>query len=182
MILILENNQDNQEKRTKKKKTNYVLTPARKAQLEKMNQDTKKKIEEKRKLQSSEIIEKKYESLRITSSESSTSDGEFSKNSESSDETMIISGFDDDEPNKEAVIKINKKKSKAPNKKIIENKKIESDIEEEVINKIKKKNINEDRLEKKKRRREIKNFFDKNKKKILENTGEIDDMSYLELY
>ena len=45
----------------------------------------------------------------------------------------------------------------------------------------KKKNINEDRLEKKKRRREIKKFFDKNKKKILENNGEIDDMSYLEL-
>ena len=44
-----------------------------------------------------------------------------------------------------------------------------------------KKNINEDRLEKKKRRREIKKFFDKNKKKILENNGEIDDMSYLEL-
>ena len=37
-----------QEKRTKKK-TNYVLTPARKAQLEKMNQARKKKIEEKRK-------------------------------------------------------------------------------------------------------------------------------------
>ena len=43
-----QDNQDNQEKRTKKK-TNYVLTPARKAQLEKMNQARKKKIEEKRK-------------------------------------------------------------------------------------------------------------------------------------
>ena len=32
---------------------------------------------------------------------------------------MIISGFDDEEPNKEAVIKINKKKSKPENKKNI---------------------------------------------------------------
>ena len=60
-------------------------------------------------------------------------------------------------------------------------KKIESDIEEEVIEKRKKKNINGDRLEKKKRKRDIKKFFDKNKKKFLENDGEIDDMSYLEL-
>ena len=36
-------------------------------------------------------------------------------------------------------------------------------------------------MEKKKRRREIKKFFDKNKKKILENNGEIEDMSYLDL-
>ena len=78
--------------------------------------------------QESKIIGKKYE----------PSDTKLSKNSDRSEETMIISGFDDDEPNKEAVIKINKKKSKAPNKKIIEKKKIESDIEE-VIKKRKRK-------------------------------------------
>ena len=49
--------QDNQEKRTKKK-TNYILTPARKAQLEKMNQARKKKIEEKRKLKSKLLFQK----------------------------------------------------------------------------------------------------------------------------
>ena len=36
-------------------------------------------------------------------------------------------------------------------------------------------------MEKKKRSREIKKIFDKNKKKFLENNGEIDDMSYLDL-
>ena len=79
-----ENNQENQEfnqenikgKRKQKKKTNYILTPARKAQIEKMNQARKKKNEEKRK-----------------SKELSTTD-ELTKNSDSSDETMIISGFD----------------------------------------------------------------------------------------
>ena len=132
-IQDIQDNQDIQEKKTKRKKTNYVLTPARKAQIEKMNQARKNKIEEKKKLQSSlatkcrwpesKIILKKCESQHITSSESSSNDSELSKNSlptsDSSDETMIISGFDDDEPNKEAVIKINKKKIKEPNKKII---------------------------------------------------------------
>ena len=45
-----QDNQDIQGKKTKRKKTNYVLTPARKAQLEKMNQARKNKIEEKKKI------------------------------------------------------------------------------------------------------------------------------------
>ena len=66
-----------------------------------MNQAKKKKIEEKRKLKSE---------LAISEVKELSSTDELSKNSDCSDETMIISGFDDEEPEKEAVIKINKKK------------------------------------------------------------------------